>query len=248
MINIKAPQDIIQMRKIGRVASIIMKNLVGFTRGGISTKDIENKANQLMERFNIKSAFLGYKGFPASLCVSLNEELIHGIPSKDKVVESGDLVSIDLGLYNGRFYTDTAYSFCVGRPKGIVKDLLRVGRSALSQAIKTVKPAVTLGDISWTIQNIVESKGFCVVKKFVGHGIGEELHEEPEVPNFGSRGEGVKLQEGMVLAIEPMVTVDSSDVEILSDGWTVISQDRKSCVHFEHTVAVTNKGCRILTN
>ena len=236
------------MHSLGKIASSLMRSLVRSTQAGISTKDIDDTACFLMDKLGVRSAFLGYKGFPSSVCISLNEELIHGIPREGRMIKKGDLVSIDLGLYNGRFYTDTAYSFSVGRPTKIMKDLIRVARQALSKAIKKVRPLVSLGEISWTIQDFVESHGFCVVKRFVGHGIGSSLHEEPEIPNFGVKGEGPQLQEGMVLAIEPMVTVDSGDVEVLDDGWTVISKDRKSCVHFEHTVAVTARGSQILTN
>ena len=236
------------MQRLGKIASRVLSNLVKTTSAGISTKDIEENARYLIDKFKVKSAFLGYKGFPGLLCVSLNEELIHGIPSPSRIVKKGDLVSLDLGLYNGSFYTDTAYSFSVGKPSKIAKELLSVGKKALVKAIKMIRPKVFLGDVSWTIQNFVESQGFCVVRRFVGHGIGQQLHEEPEVPNFGIKGQGVVLEEGMVLAIEPMVTVESSEVEILDDGWTVVSKDRKTCVHFEHTVAVTRGGARILTN
>ncbi|MFC1514528.1 type I methionyl aminopeptidase [Candidatus Omnitrophota bacterium] len=248
MIRIKTPQEIQEMRRLGKTASSVMRTLVRSTRAGVSTKDIENNANALMERLGVRSAFLGYKGFPGSICVSLNEELIHGIPREDRVVKSGDLVSIDLGLYNGRFYTDMAYSFSLGRPAKIVRELIKVTRQALLKAIKVIRPGVTLGDVSATIQNVVEAHGFSVVRRFVGHGIGVHLHEEPEVPNFGIPGDGPKLEPGMVLAIEPMVTVESGDVDVLGDGWTVVSRDRRCCVHFEHTVAVTARGSKILTN
>jgi len=247
MVKIKKPDELKKMRKLGRMSSIVMRNLVRFTKPGISTKDIEHRANYLMEKLKVKPAFLGYKDYPSSVCVSLNEELIHGIPSVAKFLNSGDLVSIDLGLYNGEFYADTAFSFCLGKPLEIVKDLIRVGRGALSRAIKIVRAGATLGDVGWVIQSFVESCSFCVVRKFVGHGIGRDLHEEPEIPNFGRKGEGVRLREGMTLAIEPMITVDSAEVEILEDGWTVVSKDRKPCVHFEHTVAVLKRKAQILT-
>jgi methionyl aminopeptidase len=248
MIRIKNPQEIKEMRRLGRLAARIMRSLVKSTRPGISTKGIEDNARALMDKFQVRSAFLGYKGFPGAVCISLNDELIHGIPSEGRIVKDADLVSIDLGLYNGRFYTDTACSFSLGRPEKQAKVLLDVGRRALSKAIKVIRPGASLGEVSWAIQDFVESQGFCVVKRFVGHGIGVNLHEEPEVPNFGIKGEGPALKEGMVLAIEPMVTVDSSEVEVLDDGWTVVSKDGKSCVHFEHTVAVTASGAKILTS
>jgi methionyl aminopeptidase len=211
MIKIKSPEEIAQMQRLGKIASSVLRNLIKTTSAGISTKDIEENARLLIDKFKVRSAFLGYKGFPGLLCVSLNEELIHGIPSPGRIVKKGDLVSLDLGLYNGSFFTDTAYSFSVGKPSRIAQELLSVGRKALAKAIKMIRPKVFLGDVSWTIQNFVESQGFCVVK-------------------------------------QPMVTVESSEVEILDDGWTVVSKDRKPCVHFEHTVAVTRGGARILTN
>ncbi len=245
--KIKSPDQIKEMRKLGRLTASIMKSLIRFTRPGLSTRDIEDKAGTLIEKSGVKPAFLGYRGYPASICASVNEELIHGIPAEDKILQKADIVSIDFGLYNGRFYSDMTKSFSLGNPSELARRLLKVGRSALRNAIKAVRPDGYLGDIGWTIQNIVESAGFAVVKKFVGHGIGEFLHEEPEIPNFGERSEGVRLKEGMVLAIEPMVTVDSPAVDIRDDGWTVVSRDRKPCVHFEHTVAVAKKGAWVLT-
>ncbi len=247
MVKIKTPQEIKSMRELGKISSFIMKKLIKFIKPGVSTKDVENQANLLMRRFNVESAFLGYKGFPSSICISLNEELIHGIPSEKKILKKKDLISIDLGLYDGHFYSDCAWSFCLGRPPGLIKDLLKAGREALRRAIKVVRPQAKIGDISWAIQNFVEGLGFCVVKKFVGHGVGRDLHEEPEVPNFGKPSQGLELKEGMTLAIEPMLTVKSSEVEVLEDGWTVVSKDRLPCVHFEHTVAVTRRGAWILT-
>lgn len=247
MVKIKNKAELKQMRRLGKISSQIMNNLIHFAKPGISTKDIEDKALVLMDKMNVKSAFLGYKGYPSSLCASVNNELIHGIPKNAKVLESGDLVTIDLGLYNGTVYSDAAWSFSLGKTSKIVRDLLIVGKKALWEAIKIIKPLATVGDIGWAIQRFVEKKGFCIVKKFVGHGIGRCLHEAPEVPNFGEKGEGLRLQEGMVLAIEPMITVDSPDVEVLSDGWTVISGDKKPCVHFEHTVAVVKRGHCVLT-
>jgi methionyl aminopeptidase len=248
MVLIKTSEQIKQMRKLGKINSAIMNKLIKFTTAGITSKDIEQKANMLMQAYKVKPAFLGYKGYPASLCVSVNEELIHGIPSEKKVLSGGDLISIDFGLTDGRFYSDMAKSFFLGRVSGITKDILKTGRQALDKAIRIIKPSVRLGDIGWEIENFVKSKGFYTVKRFVGHGIGESLHEEPEVPNFGNKNEGLELKEGMVIAIEPMITMDSSEVEVLDDGWTVVSSNRKLCVHFEHTVAVRRRGAEILTN
>lgn len=246
MIEIKTPQEIRKMRRLGKIASWIMEKLVRFTRLGITTIQISELAENLMREKGVNSAFLGYQGFPSSICVSVNEELIHGIP-RQRTLKDGDLVSIDLGICADGFFSDMAYSFCIGKPSLLAKKLLSVGYRALLQGIKAIRPYVYIGDVGWAIQSFVESQGFSVVKKFVGHGIGRRLHEEPEVPNFGEPKEGPKILEGMTLAIEPMITVDSSEVKVLEDNWTVVSSDGKPCVHFEHTVAVTKRGCRILT-
>lgn len=248
MVKIKTPEDIKEMRKLGKRSAKIMKGMMKTAKEGATTKEVEEKANYLMKELNVKPAFLGYRGFPASICISVNEELIHGIPSEEKLLSPGDLVSIDFGLTDGQFYSDMTRSFCIGKPSKLTSSLLKTGREALSRAIKTVKPSACIGDIGWAIQKFVEAEGFFTVKKFVGHGIGSELHEEPEVPNFGKPGEGMELKEGMVIAIEPMVTVDSPEVKVLDDGWTVVSKDKRPCVHFEHTVAITRRGAVVLTN
>ncbi len=248
MVKIKTSEQIKEMRKLGKVNSLIMNKLIKFARPGLTSQDLEDKANSLMSDYKVKPAFLGYRGYPASLCVSVNEELIHGIPSKEKVFSPGDLVSIDFGLTDNKFYSDMTKSFFLGKASKLVKEMLKIGRLSLSRAIRVVRPSATIGDIGWEIENFVEKAGFCSVKRFVGHGIGESLHEEPEVPNFGAKGQGIKLKEGMVIAIEPMITIDSPEVEITDDGWTVVSKDRKLCVHFEHTVAVTKRGAKVLTN
>ncbi len=248
MIKIKSSEEIKEMRSVGKMTAQIFKEMRKFVRPGVSTKDIDNKITERISRMGVKPAFLGYQGFPASACISLNNELIHGIPSAKKIVQQGDLISIDLGLYNGRFYSDATDSFCVGKCPPLAVKLIRIGRKVLGRAVRLIRPGIKVGDISSLIENFVESSGFCVVKKFVGHGIGRELHEEPEIPNFGTKNSGPELKEGMVLAIEPMITVSSDAVEILDNGWTVVSKDNKLCIHFEHSVAVTAKGYKILTN
>jgi len=247
MIACRNARDVTAMRELGRITAEIIEQVVQFVRPGMSTKDIENFAIELMRERDVKPAFLGLYGFPGAMCISVNEELLHGIPRSDKIIREQDLVSIDFGLKRGGWYSDMTRSFCVGTPGELADRLLDVGQAALQVALRVVKPGVTTGDIGHAVQSFVESNGFCVVRKFVGHGVGREPHEEPEIPNFGKSGHGPMLKPGMTLAIEPMITVDDPDVEVLSDGWTVVSADRKLCVHFEDTIVVTDDGYEILT-
>jgi methionyl aminopeptidase len=247
MIACRNARDISAMRDLGRLTAEILELVVQSVRPGMSTKDIEDLAVSLMRERDVKPAFLGLYGFPGAMCISVNEELLHGIPSSDKIVREHDLVSIDFGLKRGGWYSDMTRSFSVGTPGELAARLLEVGLSALQEALRVVKPGATVGDLGHAVQSFVEGNGFCVVRKFVGHGVGREPHEEPEIPNFGKPGHGPVFKPGMTLAIEPMITVDDPDVEVLSDGWTVVSADRKLCVHFEDTIVVTEDGYEILT-
>jgi len=235
------------MRDLGRITAEILDLTVENVRPGMSTKDIEEYAVRLMRERSVDPAFLGLYGFPGAMCISINEELLHGIPRPDKIVNERDLVSIDFGLKRGGWYSDMTRTFCVGEPGELAARLLQVGSEALQVALSAVRPGATIGDVGYAVQSFVESNGYCVVRKFVGHGVGREPHEEPEVPNFGKPGHGPVLKKGMTLAIEPMITVDDPDVEVLSDGWTVVSVDKNICVHFEDTIAVTEDGYEILT-
>ncbi len=248
MITLKTPAEIELMRQSGRILAKALETVMKSARPGMSTLDLDVLAEDAIREQGAEPAFKGYQGFPATICCSLNEELIHGIPSKSRILQEGDLVSIDLGAKYKGFFSDMADTFFLGdKAPDLVKKLLLVGKNALRTAIETVRPGITLGDLGYSIQSYVESEGFCVVRKFVGHGIGKSLHEAPEVPNYGRPGQGLVLKEGMTIAIEPMVTVESPDVKILNDGWTVVSADKKPCVHFEHTVLIKNKGAEILT-
>jgi methionyl aminopeptidase len=201
-----------------------------------------------MAEFGATSAFKGYRGYPCVLCTSVNEQVVHGIPSKERVLREGDIVSIDTGVVLDGYYGDSAITVPVGAevtPKA--KRLLDVTRRSLETAIKVVRPGATLGDIGAAVQEVVEADGFSVVREFVGHGIGTRMHEDPQVPNYGQRGMGTKLRAGMVLAIEPMVNVGKPGVQVLSDGWTAVTEDGSLSAHFEHTVAVTAEGAVILT-
>ena len=241
-------EEMCEMKKPGRVAAEVFRNLRQFIAPGISTKDIEVFFdNMLVEHSGMEAAFKGYGGYPASLCVSVNEEVIHGIPSEKKIINDGDIVSIDLGIvYNG-LYVDTAYTYQIGEVSAQGKNLVRVCQGALKEAIKKVKGGAYIGDIGEEIQSFVEKEGFSVVRSFVGHGIGRELHCSPEVPNFGVAGTGEQLREGMVIAIEPMVCIGGYEVEVMDDGWTVKTKDRSLSCHFEHTIAITKEGPVIIT-
>jgi methionyl aminopeptidase len=194
-----------------------------------------------------KSAFKGYRGYPASICTSVNEEVVHGIPSSRKL-KQGDIISIDIGVYYEGFYGDAAYTFPVGTIDQVTAKLLKVTEEALFLGIESAVEGNRLHDISHAIQEHVEKHGFSVVRTFVGHGIGRQLHEEPQVPNFGVPGQGPRLRQGMTLAIEPMVNIGTFDVRVLEDGWTVVTRDGKRSAHFEHTVVVMPKSAKILTN
>ena len=214
---------------------------------GRITKDIDDLAAKLIEQENALPAFKGYRGFPANICVSVNEQVVHGIPSSEKKLKSGDIVSLDFGVCYKGYFADAAVTLPVGKIDSSRKKLIRVTRDSLWQAIKQARPGKYLGDISYAIQRYVESQGFSIVRQFVGHGIGRNLQEEPEVPNFGKPHQGLLLKEGMVLAIEPMVNMGSWEVEILNDNWTVVTKDRSPSAHFEHTVAITRNGPEVLT-
>jgi len=235
------------MKKIGKLAHIFLQKLKRIIKPNISTKDIEDSFNDYLRRHKVESAFLGYNGYPGSLCVSVNEEIIHGIPHKKKVIRIGDIVSVDLGIKNSGLFVDCAYTYLVGDVDSFKKKLMKVCLKALTKGIRKARPGNTTGDIGFAIQKVVENNGFSVIRKFVGHGVGRDLHCYPEVPNFGEKGKGVILEEGMTIAIEPMVSAGSYDVEVLDDGWTVKTKDNSLSCHFEHTVAVTKRGPFVIT-
>ncbi len=215
---------------------------------GITTKALEEIAEDVIRMRGGKPAFKGYKGFPASICTSVNDEVVHGIPSEEVVLKEGDIVSIDLGVIYKGYISDAAITLPVGEISEAAERLLSVTREALFEGIARAVPSNRVGDISHAIQSYVESKGYSVVRKFVGHGVGRRLHEEPQVPNFGLPGRGVKLREGMTLAIEPMVNEGTHDVSIMEDGWTAKTKDGKLSAHFEHTILIKKSGPEILTN
>jgi methionyl aminopeptidase len=247
MILVKSPREIEAMRRAGAVVGRFFEEVRSLILPGVSTLDLELFADRFIARNGVRTAFKGYMGYPAHLCTSMNEEVVHGIPSKDRVVREGDILSIDFGIVREGFYGDSAMTFPVGAVSGVSSRLLAATERSLAAGISEVRPGNRLGDVSAAVQETVEAEGFSVVRDFVGHGIGRSLHEDPQIPNFGKRGVGPKLMPGMTLAIEPMVNAGGWPVEVLPDGWTVVTRDRSRSAHFEHTVVVTEDGYRILS-
>lgn len=245
-IILKSPQEIEKMRRSNRIVAEILEEVKKAARPGVTTKALDQLAEDLLANYQVLSAFKGYNGYPAVLCTSLNEEIIHGIPS-NRVLRDGDILSLDFGVIADGFYGDAAVTLAIGEVSEETSKLLRVGEEALYLAIEQARPEKRLFDISAAIQRHVESNGFSVVRDFVGHGIGKLLHERPQVPNYGVAGRGVRLQAGMTLAIEPMINMGNYEVEILRDGWTAVTKDRSLSAHFEHSVAITANGPSILS-
>ncbi|OEG70080.1 methionine aminopeptidase [Candidatus Endomicrobiellum trichonymphae] len=249
--ELKTAKEIEKMRTAGRVVGEILQKLSRIIKPGITTKDIDIFSEKYIKSMKMMPAFLGVKGisypFPASACVSVNDEVVHGIPSDSRVLKSGDIVSVDMGVIYEGYYGDAAMTYAVGGISDAAAKLLKITELSLQKGIEQSLSGKRLGDISYAIQKIVEDAGFSVVRDFVGHGIGRSLHEDPQIPNFGRAAAGVKLLPGMVLAIEPMVNAGSYEVCILDDDWTVVTKDGGLSAHFEHTVAITESGCEILT-
>jgi methionyl aminopeptidase len=245
-IRLNSPDEIARIRAAGLVVHDVLDELSRAALPGVTTADLDALARARTRERGATPAFLGYHGFPAALCVSVNDEIVHGIPSA-RALKDGDLVGIDFGVVLDGFYGDAARTVPVGRIGGEAARLLAAGERALEQAVAAARPGATTGDIGAAVQAFVEARGFSVVRDFVGHGIGRRLHEPPHVPNFGSPGTGDRLVPGMVLALEPMVNAGGPDVEHLDDGWTAVTADGSLSVHFEHTVAITENGPEILT-
>ncbi|MCK5580585.1 MAG: type I methionyl aminopeptidase [Candidatus Omnitrophica bacterium] len=245
-IKIKTKEDIKALREAGKILSSIVKELQCSLKTGITTSEIDSITEKLIADAKVRPAFKGYRGFPSCACVSVNEEVVHGIPS-ERVLCDGDIVSVDVGIIYNNYYSDMAVTVGIGDVLPKVKQLMSVTRDGLLRGIAKGMPGNHLSDISHAIQSFVEEKGFSVVRDFVGHGIGTALHEEPEIPNFGPPHRGPELKEGMVFAIEPMVNLGSWQIQIMEDGWTVKTLDRKPSAHFEHTVVITENGPEILT-
>lgn len=236
------------MREANRIVSRILDELGANVKPGVATITFEKICRDICDEYNVRPAFLGYQGFPFALCCSVNEEIVHGFPSENRILQEGDIVSFDMGVVYKGFYGDSARTFGVGQVGEKTQKLMDVTRESLYKGIEQAVPGNNLYDISAAIQSYVEGFGFGIVRRFVGHGIGSHLHEKPEIPNFVPKGMvGVPLKAGMVLAIEPMVTVGTHEVEVLEDKWTAVTKDRKLSAHFEHSVAITSAGPRILS-
>ena len=246
-IKLKAPWEIELLRRANAIVMEVLLRLAEEVKPGVSTWDLEVLAESLCRRRGGRPAFKGYRGYPYALCVSVNEEIIHGMPREDKVLKEGDLVSFDFGVEYEGYIGDAALTVAVGRVSDLAERLMKVTEEALYRGIEKARVGNRVGDISAAIQRHVEAHGFSVVRDFVGHGVGRSLHEPPEVPNFGRPGKGPRLQAGMVLAIEPMVVTGSPKVRILEDGWTAVAEDGGLAAHFEHSVAITARGPEILS-
>ncbi|MBI4342867.1 MAG: type I methionyl aminopeptidase [Candidatus Omnitrophica bacterium] len=246
MIELKSPGELERMRRAGQVVARLLEHLAGLVRPGVRTKELDREALAFLRQAGAEPAFLGYRGFPATLCVSVNAEVVHGIPGERKIAE-GDLVSLDAGAIVEGFYADAATTVMVGAVSAQARRLTDTTRRALDQGIAQAVVGRRLSDISHAVQETVEREGFGIVREFVGHGIGRALHEDPPIPNFGPPHMGPRLKAGMVLAIEPMVTMGHHDVQVLGDGWTAVTKDGSLAAHFEHTVAVTERGPDVLT-
>lgn len=250
MILYKSNTEIDIMRRSGRIVAEVLDHLAHMVKPGLSTWDLEEAANEYLKSNYPKAvpAFKGYMDYPASICVSINEEVVHGIPSKTKFIKDGDIVSIDYGVFYEGYAGDAAITVSAG--SNVSKEaleLMKVTQECLVEGIKCAKVGAHLHDISYAIQTYVEKRGYSVIRDLVGHGIGQSMHEAPQVPNFGEKGTGVVIKPGLTIAIEPMIATGAYEVDFLNDGWTVVTRDGSLSAHFEHTIAVTNQGAFVLT-
>ena len=246
MVILKSPEEIEKLRKSNRIVAEVLRDIADRVKPGVTTSELDRVSGELAEKMGAKPAFKGYRGYPYALCTSVNAEVVHGMPS-DRRLKEGDILSIDFGVDYKGYFGDAAVTVPVGSVSDDALRLMRVTEESLYKAIEAAKVGNRLGDISGAVQSHVETAGYAVVRDFVGHGIGRMLHEEPQVPNYGIRGRGIELKAGMVLAIEPMVNEGTYKVRVLSNGWTVVTQDGKLSAHFEHSVAITQNGPEILS-
>jgi methionyl aminopeptidase len=246
MIFYKTQKEIEFIRNSSLLVSRALAEVAKYIKPGVTTLTLDKVGEEFIRDNRGYPAFLGYRGFPNSLCISVNEEVVHGLPGSI-LLKEGDLVSIDCGVLLDKFYGDSAFTFAVGEITEVKRQLLSVTRESLNLGVNQAKIGKRIGDIASTIQRHVERNGFSVVRELVGHGLGKKLHEDPEVPNYGKRGTGTKLMEGLVIAIEPMVNMGKKSVRQAEDGWTIFTEDRSPSAHFEHTVAITKDGPEVLT-
>jgi len=250
----KSPEEVDRMRRAGRIVAGTIDRVTKAVRPGVTTAELDAVAEAYILEQGATPSFKGYGGsggrmpFPASICTSLNDEIVHGIPSRKRVVAEGDLLSLDFGAVWDGFHGDSAVTLIVGEPPSAeAEKLVRVTEEALDAAISQIRPGARLSDIGAAVQQVAEGAGFSVVREYVGHGIGRDMHEDPQIPNYGEPGRGIRLKPGLVIAVEPMVNVGGWETRLLADDWTVVTEDGSLSAHFEHTIAVTEHGCEVLT-
>ena len=248
MIHLKNSEQIKLMQVAGRITGEALLVAEEAVKEGVSTWEIDRKIRAYIEKCGARPTFLGYGGFPGSACISINDEVIHGIPSKKRILCEGDIVKVDVGACYRGYNGDSARTFPVGQISDTAKKLIEVTKNSFFEAVKAATVGNRIGDIGFSVQSYVEAAGFSVVRQYVGHGVGAELHEDPEVPNFGTAGRGARIYSGMTLAIEPMVNVGTAEVKVLDDGWTVKTADGELSAHYEHTLAITDDGPILLTD
>lgn len=246
-VDIKNKADIERMREACRITAEMRDLCANSIEPGMTTQDVNDVALDFCRRNHVKASFLGYAGFPGAICVSINDEVIHGIPTKSRIIMPGDVVKVDVGCYKNGFNGDTARTVMVGVSDPDIIRLCETTKKCLAAGIAAAGPGVHLGDVGYAIQQVAEREGLGVVRDYIGHGVGRTIHEDPPVPNYGVKGKGFVLKPGMTIAIEPMITLGTHKVEVLDDDWTVVTQDGSIAAHFEHTVAITDDGCEVLT-
>lgn len=247
MVHLKSAREIELMRGASRIVAEILLELRAVAKAGMSTADLDRIAEDLIHQNKAKPAFKGYRGFPACVCISVNEEVVHGIPSTKKILKNGDVVGLDFGVVYDGYYGDSAYTVSIGEIPDYVENLLRVTEQSLYAGIEAAVPGNYISDISAAVQKVAEAHHFGIVREFCGHGIGRSLHEDPPVLNYAGNGKGPRIKPGLVIAIEPMINLGTEKVKVLDDGWTVVTLDGKPSAHFEHTIAITANGPEILT-
>jgi methionyl aminopeptidase len=246
-IQLKTPAQIEKLREANLIVSDVLDALEAAAAPGMSTWELDQIAHKRLKQLKAESAFLGYRGYPAVLCTSVNDVIVHGIPRKDVVLKDGDILSIDFGAFKDGWCGDSARTIPIGKVTDAARKLMEATRLSLDAAIAQCVPGKRLGDIGWAVQSLVEAEGYSVVRQFVGHGIGRQMHESPHVPNYGDAGKGTRLSAGLVVAIEPMVNMGGPDVVIEDDGWTAVTKDGSLSAHFEHSVAITENGPFVLS-
>jgi methionyl aminopeptidase len=242
----KSPEELATMRRGGKILAGALQRLGEAVEPGVTTKQLDRLFEEILVRAGAKASFKGYRGFPGSICASPNDVIVHGIPG-ETVLDEGDVISIDLGVFYEGFHTDSAWTFPVGEVDPDVARLLEVTEKALGAAIEECRPGQRVGDVGHAVEQVVDPAGFAIVQEFAGHGVGRSLHEEPWVPNYGPPGKREKLSPGMAIAVEPMVNIGRAETKTLADGWTVVTRDGSKSAHFEHTVAITEDGPQVLT-